>query len=377
MARCSDVTNLGSLPVDTARQVTEWLANQPPPVLHLISEALPALDVGRLELVGKHVRDGVRSGRPRLLSRRGMHPTWSLWRAHAAEVSLFYDGCVEPQSWQQGPNTTCEGNNWERGKGFDGASLLWLVGGTDWQGFQGVFREVSQVGMRPTWVTWRLIVSNPRWSGGFVAFSSGKRTWGLHPQMLAFSYRGDDAKSGKRSFVLETEAVQNGGRPHIVEMPQISAGRPYNVAMRLDWSLAKVSLYIDGVQRLTDVPFCGESQPIRYVALYNWRSKARTAISELMLGDVAFGGADGPAASATDSCVPLWAAPMTACRQQFASCTAAVSSTASSCGRRHIFAVLAVFIAVALHQLAPFAAARVEMAPMVSDTTERRDSVGS
>merc|ERR1719323_2753566 len=62
------------------------------------------------------------------------------------------------------------------------------------------------------------------------------------------------------------------------------ADHPYDIALRLDWAAGVLSVFIDGCKHISDVHF-RTATPIRYAAIFNWRSGARTAFSELMLGD--------------------------------------------------------------------------------------------
>jgi hypothetical protein len=268
-----DVTDAKTLP-DTAE------------VLELILDTLPVAAIGRFQRASTTIRAIARGARPQVLLRRGIDQSWSWRKAHAYEVALFMDMLgVGPRQWAPGPNETVECNVMEQGSEA-GSTWLWISGGTDWQGFQGGFRCISEAGVRPTWVTFRIRIQTPALSGAFLALSPAQHTWGLADPILNFNYSGDERASQKRCFVIQTGSTQNGNKSYACRVqPEIVVDQPYEVAVHLDWSRSVMSLFIDGERHVDCAPFRA-SQPVRFAALYNWRSGARTAFSELMLGDI-------------------------------------------------------------------------------------------
>lgn len=254
-------------------------------VLEQILDALPVADIGHLQQVSRPIQAVARDGRAQVLLRRGFDEGWSWRKAHATEAALFMDMLgVGSQQWSPGPNENVECNVMEQDS--DAGSWLWLSGGTDWQGFQGGFRCVSGEGIRPTWVTFRIRIRTPALSGAFLTLSPAQRTWGLADPILTFNYSGDERASQTRCFVVQTGSTQKGDKNYICRVkPEITMDRPYEVAVHLDWRTSAMSVFIDGEQHVHRAPFRA-TEPVRFAALYNWRSGAWTAFSELMLGDV-------------------------------------------------------------------------------------------
>lgn len=263
----------------------EWL-----PVLSDLLDLLPIQTIGRMMSTSKDTGTGIEVLRKRTLSRRGLHPSWSWQKAQALETALFSDPLGDPCIWTPGPNgqsSPC--NTMESGGEFGQAeSWLWLSGGTDWKGFQGGFRTVSEVGIFPTWVAFRVRIATPELSGAFLTLSSSQHTWGLADPILSFSYCGDEKTHQRRCFSVlagnvKTQAQANLALPCYVE-PEVVCDKPYDVAVWFDWNAKVMSVFIDGKRCLDRITFEADS-PIRYAAIYNWRSGARTAFSELILGD--------------------------------------------------------------------------------------------
>merc|ERR1712232_1025139 len=110
-------------------------------------------------------------------------------------------------------------------------------------------------------------------------------TWGLEELVVMFNYRGDESSKDKRCFAVQTTAQQHGGRPTFCrpagsEEP-VECNKPHEVAIRLDWSRGMLSVFVDGVEQVRDKEF-NVTAPIRYAALYNWRSQASTAFADLV-----------------------------------------------------------------------------------------------
>mmetsp|Transcript_23125 Transcript_23125/g.66717 ORF Transcript_23125/g.66717 Transcript_23125/m.66717 type:complete len:345 (+) Transcript_23125:98-1132(+) len=251
------------------------------PALRELLAAMPAEDICRLLQAERRLREAAACLRPQVLAQRGRDPAWSWRKVRAVEGALFCDLLGDPGIWKPGPNERGACNVLER-EGGEGP-WLWLSGGTDWQGFQGGFRNVSEEGLRPAWVSFRVRVATPTLSGAFFTLSGEQHLWGLADPVMVFSYRGDDCSSGRRCFSVQPYA-KHGAVPLFMQPESEVAGdRPYDVALRLDWETGMLSAYLDGKLCIEGVPFKA-STPIRYVAIYNWRSGARTAFSELALG---------------------------------------------------------------------------------------------
>merc|ERR1712139_524189 len=101
----------------------------------------------------------------------------------------------------------------------------------------------------------------------------------LADPVLAFRYCGDERSQNRRCFAVQAGKVQS----QSVVLCDVSC-KPYDVAVWFDWDAKRMSVFIDGAQHLDNVPFEAD-QPIRYAAIYNWRSGARTAFSELLCGE--------------------------------------------------------------------------------------------
>jgi len=253
-------------------------------ILELVLDALPASDVGRLMVTSCHARKTADECLPDILLRRGVCSRWSWRQVHAAEVALFFDTLGSAAGWTPGPNrqSTC---NSLAGTYLDGwEPWLCFSGGTDWQGFQGGYCCVSEAGIRPAWIAFRVRIMTPALSGANLALAARQRTWGLADPVLTFNYRGDEHSQYQRCFSVQGGVAQYGDvsyacRPEAA----IEAGRAYDVAVHLDWDQAEMSVFIDGVAYVRKAAF-RSTAPVRYVALYNWRSLSRTAFSELVLG---------------------------------------------------------------------------------------------
>lgn len=197
-----------------------------------------------------------------------------------------------PRLWTPGPNdkqgNIMESSGNDEADGEDDTSgWLWLSGGTDWQGFQGGFQCISTDGVKPSWLTFRVRIATPALSGAFLTFSAAQRTWGLEDIVFAFHYSGDERSRShqQRCFLIQTGSTQQGHDSHPIRIqPEIVADQPYQVSIHFDWAAAEMSVFVDGVQYLSGIPFRA-AHPVRFAAIYNWRSGARTAFSELMLGD--------------------------------------------------------------------------------------------
>lgn len=262
-------------------------------ILEQVFDAMPIVSIGWLQQVSRHIHTAAKDRRSLVLKRRGLETFWSWQTAHAAETALFFDKLGSPGLWTPGPNsnrsTATMGNVIETGSddgslGENSGPWLWLSGGTDWQGFQGGFREIADVGIRPTWLSFRVRIQTTQLSGAFLTLAAAQRTWGLEDIVLDFQYSGDERLQKRRCFVVQSGATQHGDSSHLIRLqPEIVADRPYLVAVSFDWESAVMSVFVDGVQHLDRVPFKAE-RAVKFVAISNWRSGARTAFSELMLG---------------------------------------------------------------------------------------------
>lgn len=243
---------------------------------------LPALDIARQSMVDRGSCAAAGSLRAQVLKQRGVAAGWSWRKAHAVESADFRDGPGgERAAWTPGPNGRSAGNVMER-RG-DEEEWLWLSSGTDWQAFQGGLRVVSDVGIRPAWVTFQVRVATPELSGANLAFSSHEKRWGLQRPTLLFSYRGDDSTQ-QRCFMLETCAIDGRFKSHRCHLlGDMSPDEVYKIAIRLDWAKGSLQVFINGRAHVQAAAF-ETAEPIRLAALYNWRSSAVTGFSELMLG---------------------------------------------------------------------------------------------
>jgi len=268
-------------------------------ILEQVLYGLPIADIGRLQQTSRHSLAAADERRPWILRRRRVEASWTWRKVHAAEVALFYDLLGSPSLWNPGPNLRhhnvleCGGSD-ENDDTVDdaldhpsarGGPWLWLSGGTDWQAFQGGFRSISEDGIKPTWLTFRVRIATPELSCAFLTFASARRTWGLEKIVLAFHYSGDERLTQRRCFIVQAGATQHGDASHVIRLqPEIVADQPYQVAVKFDWDASVMSVFIDGVEHIHCAPFKTE-EPIRFAAIYNWRSGARTAFSELLRGN--------------------------------------------------------------------------------------------
>lgn len=248
---------------------------------------LPVRDVGRLQMADRESLAAAEALRARVLLARGWSTGWSWRKAHACEAALFRD-LPSNAPWTPGPNEGAAGNVMER-QGTGDEEWLWLSDGTDWQAFQGGSRVVSEVGIRPEWVSFRVRIATPALSAANLALSSEGVRWGLSRPIVLFSYRGDEAPTQRRCFMVETcNASMQGGRPvaaHACHMPeQVTSEQTYEIAIHLNWCQGVLSVFINGQMHVSQKAF-ETSSPIRLAAIYNWRSNARAAFSELMLGN--------------------------------------------------------------------------------------------
>jgi hypothetical protein len=261
-------------------------------ILERVLDQLPVTDIGRTGCVCHQASSVVKGCRPAILRQRSFSAHWSWQKANAVERAAFFDLFAHAscelgydKKWEPGPNSAngMGMNRLEEESGTGSEPWLGLSGGTDWQGFQGGFRCVAKNGLRPTWVSFRVQVMTPEFSGAFFTLAAGLHTWGLADPIVSFHYNGDERPKLGRCFVVQSGSSQKGDALHsCLQKPE--ANRPYNVAIRLDWLQQEMSVFIDGALCLEDVAFKA-SLPIRYAAVYNWRSNARAAFSEILLGD--------------------------------------------------------------------------------------------
>lgn len=267
------------------------LHGQPEFLLHELCGLLGVQDIARLQAASQELHCHVRGARDRLFRIRGFHAGWCWYKAHTVEDSLFYE-CFRAESiearWRRGPNALRDSGNAWGARPSDDGHWLWLTGGTDWESFQGLFCEVDAAGLRPTWLSFKVSIETLTLSSAFLALSSGIQSWGLQPLVLRFGYRGDDDLGRRRRFKVQTAVYAD---PHVQsqwhtcgEELEVEEGRAYDVAIRMDWSEGLLAVFIDGQQQLDEVPFPA-NDPVRDVALYNWRSDASAGFSELLMGD--------------------------------------------------------------------------------------------
>lgn len=253
--------------------------------------SLPAREIARVLLLDKRIHSTSAELLPKLVRQRGFPEWWPLQKAHQVESATFFDALDSPKLWRKGPNMKVlqragegtegvwQGNSMEKGSG---GSWLWLSGGTDWTGFQGGYRQVSNDGLRPAWVSFRVQVANPALSSAFLVLAADTHTWGLEDIVLLFNYRGDEGSLIKRRFSVQTTPTQKGGKPAICNMSP-SCSRPYDVAIHLDWCKGVLSVFIDGTEHVREEQF-DVAAPVRFAALYNWRACAASAFSDLVMG---------------------------------------------------------------------------------------------
>lgn len=254
-------------------------------LLERVCELLPALEVGRVTSASETMQVFAKEVVPRLIATR-CRPGLSLQAAHASEVAVFADWMQTCRRWHAGPNTSKPYNVAKEDSvtGDDG-SWIFLEGGTDWLGFQGLYCNFTGAN-KPRWVSFRLCLETLDVSGGFFVLSADRRTWGLQPLIFIFNYRGNDMPWGKRSFALQTQAVPMTGDLHVLQLEEaeILASVPYEISVHLDWAQGLLELFIDGVRVLHNIPFQADLVP-RYIGLYNWRSRASCGFSEIMVGN--------------------------------------------------------------------------------------------
>lgn len=252
-------------------------------LLERVCELLPALEVGRVTLANCIMQVFAKEVVPRLLATR-CRPGVSLQAAHASEAAVFADWMQTCSRWHAGPNTSKPHNVAKEDRvAGDNGSWIFLEGGTDWLGFQGLYCNFTG-GSKPRWVSFRLCLETLDESCGFFALSADRRTWGLQPLIFIFNYRGNDMPWGKRSFALQTQPVT--GDLHVLhlEEAEILPRVPYEISVHLDWSQGLLELFIDGACVLHGIPFQVDLVP-RYIGLYNWRSRASCGFSEIMVGN--------------------------------------------------------------------------------------------
>lgn len=256
-----------------------------------IMAALSVLDICRLQLADSSISASSRCWKLRILEKRDFPGDWPWRKAHVVETSFFYDPMCGPiRGWHPGPNERNKCNVLSTSRGLeDETDWMWLSGGTDWQGFQGCFRPLAEQCGQPSWVSFRVRIATPELSGAFLALAEEQQLWGLTLPTLVFSYRGDDVgATGKRRIFLVQSYPEHGGPTtnacSSTCSPCIVADKPYDIAVHLNWKLGHMSVFIDGKLEVASASFPA-TRPLRFAALYNWRSSARTAFSEFVLGN--------------------------------------------------------------------------------------------
>lgn len=252
-----------------------------PPFLHEVSLTralvllLPAADGSRLlHCCNRLLHEVASRCLMEVLEQRGFPSSWSWQRVHHAETAILFDPLLDPSLWHPGPNRKAECNGLEVSPSY----WLWLSGGTDWQLFQGIYRDLPESDAKPQWLSFEVFVGTPEFSGAFVALAPGTHTWGLETPTIVFAYNGDERAAFRRSFT-----VSDGSSSSAVVLSDVDPRRPYAVAVHLDWTAGTMNVYVDGVQRISTRPFNAE-RTINTVALYNWRRQARHALANLCLG---------------------------------------------------------------------------------------------
>jgi len=256
-----------------------------PALRELLEEVLadlPAKDITRLLLSDNVTYTNTHALKPKVLLRRQLSDGFSWQKAHAVETALFMDMLASCHMWSSGPNNKSEGNSMECRT--DPNPWMWMSGGTDWQGFQGIFRRISCDGVKPSWISFRVRSATLNLSGACISFAGQQHRWGLSDVVLSFNYKGDESSQQSRCFAVSGSAPH----PNHTFCPDspVQADRPYDIAFKLDWVAGKITVFVDGIMKASGIDF-GTRQPIRYIAVYNWRSNARTAISELIIGNSA------------------------------------------------------------------------------------------
>eukprot|EP00930_Biecheleria_cincta_P057137 TRINITY_DN43116_c0_g1_i1.p1 TRINITY_DN43116_c0_g1~~TRINITY_DN43116_c0_g1_i1.p1 ORF type:complete len:349 (+),score=52.33 TRINITY_DN43116_c0_g1_i1:38-1048(+) len=255
-------------------------------VLENVCGCIPVLDIARLGLATTFMQEAMQKGRSKFLECRGFNTQWGLQKAHAVETALFNAfGPSSLKQWTPGPNDTASGNVIAPNETH---SWIQISGGTDWNCFQGGYQCISEAaGIRPSWVSFNVRIATPHLSSAFLVLAAGQQLWGLVDPVVSFNYNGHEHSNPEHHgcFAIQTGSAQKGDSPHLCHMkPEFLPEKAYDVAISLDWERAEMSMFIDGRLQIHRQAFKAE-QPVRYVAVFNWRSGARAAFSELTLGD--------------------------------------------------------------------------------------------
>jgi len=248
------------------------------PFLQVVVDLMEVQSICRFRHASSTLSGPVEALRSTVLGRRFKSPSWPWQKAHSIEAAALHDPFTTLQPWTRGPNERNVSNVLLRLH-----HALFAPGGTDLQAFQGVSRTVSTEGVQSSWISVRVHVVAPDASGAFLALYSSKRSWGFTDPVLAFNYRGQ-AGEQQRCFSLQTEFGTTQKR-HVSHQLEPIEDRAYDVTIHLDWQGKSASMFIDGVLKVQSVPFQA-SHSIRYATIYNWRSGAKAAFSDLTIGSV-------------------------------------------------------------------------------------------
>lgn len=262
-------------------------------MLDKILEVLPALDAVRLGMVDKQCLGKLGRSRIKILRGRSFSSSWSWQKACAAESSVLFDGFNDfnpSDCWRIGPNCSeaensdsrSNGNVLEKKSDEDG---LWicLSGGTDWSAFQGIYRSIDE-GVFPNYISFLVKVDTPDVSCASISFFSSRTTWGFSKPVLMFSYQGME-RTQQCCFALQCGSIPGKSDYICRPEPKILSNKVYEVVIKLDWKQSYISVFINGHLQLERVP-CKLEEPIRYVSFFNWRSRAQSSLSQLMLGNL-------------------------------------------------------------------------------------------
>ncbi|KAF4733999.1 hypothetical protein FOZ63_020122 [Perkinsus olseni] len=266
-------------------------------VLHTILRNLRVSDILSLGISSTLMKASIMDStalRRSICSDRGWNPdavaSWGEM-ARRENCLLYEDFHGDLYShWKRGPNSKCPELNdvTVLGGQYSGDTRRWLrlSGGTDWQGFKGVYRTFGQEGGGPVnhyWLEFDLRVTDPEATSACVVLSEGIRNWGPRGVIMQLVY--DGHRTGG-AFVLRRplgmQTIRGGFRRREVRVCDAHPQTTYRFLFFLDFVNQYVAFYVDGVLSGA-TQFASDAASPGAITLYAWRSQAELLISNTIL----------------------------------------------------------------------------------------------
>ncbi|KAF4664455.1 hypothetical protein FOL47_005125 [Perkinsus chesapeaki] len=189
-------------------------------------------------------------------------------------------------NWKRGPSLKCpELNTIELIERENRSKWLRLSGGTDWQGFKGVYRTFENDASHPAkhyWLEIELRVNDIDATSICVVLSEGIRNWGPEGVIMQLVY--DGHRTGWR-FVLRKPAgmpTLRGSRRREVPVEDCRGNTTFTFLFFIDFASKYVVFYSNGVLNGA-MEFASDAEYVGALSIYSWRSQSELLISNIIL----------------------------------------------------------------------------------------------